>query len=147
MTASPSLEHLSLPHLQPTPPQVGATGDPVARPPAASPTGAGPIYSIRVATVADAPCALCRTATGSGPIGYRDERPICDLCLLEESQELGMALALIAVTRAYASVEPSSEEDRRQGLEVLGAFARIYERFAAKSGPARPILPFGSLDH
>ena len=148
MTASPSLELHSSLLLQTSPsPPAGAAGDPTTRRPAAPRAGVGPICSIRVATVADVPCALCGTATGSGPIGYRGERPICDLCLLEESNELGMVLALVAVARAYGSVEPSSDEEQQQGLAILGAFTRIYERFAAKFGPARPILPSDKLGH
>ncbi len=120
--------------------------DPAADPSEADLSGgakpaAEPAYSIRLATDAGAPCRLCAAETGSGPVGYRGEEAICDLCLLEDSPALGMVLALVAVTRAYGSVEPASTDEQRQGLDVLGAFARIYERVAAKSGPARRILP------
>ncbi len=100
-----------------------------------------PVYSIRVATDPGSPCRLCASETGSGPVGYRGEEPVCDLCLLENSPELGILLAVVAVTRAYGSVEIASTADRRDALNELGAFARIYERIAARSGPARLILP------
>ncbi len=98
---------------------------------------AGPVYSIRLATEPGAPCRLCAAETGSGPVGYRGDEPICDLCLLEDAPVLGMVLALVAVVRAYASVVPASTDERRGALNELGAFARIYEAFAAKSGPMR----------
>lgn len=99
------------------------------------------VYSIRVATDPGSPCRLCAAETGSGPVGYREEEPVCDLCLLENSPELGMLLAVAAVTRACGSVEIASAADRRDALNELGAFARIYERIAARSGPARLFLP------
>ena len=81
-------------------------------------------YSIRVATNPGKLCGQCG-------------EPICDMCLLEGCHELGMVLAVIAVARAYASVDPHQVNERREALEELGAFVRIYERFAAKSGPPR----------
>ncbi len=120
--------------------------DPAADPSGADPSGGAklatkPGYSIRLATDAGAPCRLCAAETGSGPVGYRGEEAICDLCMLEDSKELGMVLALVAVARACASVELTSDADRRLADAELGSFARIYETFAAKSGPARRILP------
>ncbi len=119
--------------------------DPAGKP---SCTGAAPepVYSIRVAEAAGA-CAHCGEPTGTGPVGYDGDQAICDLCFLERSKVLGMVLALIAVTRACARVELRSSQDRHAADAELGAFARIYERFAAKSGPARWILPrlFGHL--
>ena len=119
----------------------GLEGGPAAGTTGAVRTALEPPYSIRVAIDAGAPCAVCGTATGSGPVGYHGEEAICDLCLLEGSSQLGMVLALIAVVRAYASVEVTSDADRRDALAELGAFARIYETFAAKSGPARRFPP------
>ncbi len=94
-------------------------------------------YSIRVATNPGTLCGQCAEPTGAGPIGCLDDEPICDMCLLEGSHELGMVLAVIAVARAYASIDPGQVRERREALEELGAFVRIYERFAAKSGPPR----------
>ena len=65
----------------------------------------------------------------------KKDAAICDLCLLEGSHDLGMVLAAVAVTRAYASMGGTPEE-RQAALEELGAFARVYERVAAKSWPA-----------
>ncbi len=41
------------------------------------------------------------------------------------------------MTRAYATVKGASLEEREDALRELGAFARVYEAFAAKSWPAR----------
>ncbi len=107
---------------------------------AAAKPATGPVYSIRLAAAPGAPCRLCAAETGSGPVGYRGDEPICDLCLLEEAPALGMVLAVVAVVRAYGSVELAPTDERRDALNELGAFARIYETFAAKSGPMRWIL-------
>ena len=97
-----------------------------------------PLYSIRVADNPGTVCAACRQQeTGTGPVGYRDDSPICDLCLLEGNHELGMVLAVVAVTRAYASVKNATLDERQEALRELGAFARVYEAVAAKSWPAR----------
>ena len=97
-----------------------------------------PLYSIRVADNPGTLCAACgKQETGAGPVGYRDDDPICDLCLLEGSHELGMVIAVVAVVRAYASVKDAPLEERQEALQELGAFARVYETFAAKSWPAR----------
>ena len=142
MTHPPTPE-LRSPHPRsafPTPPAAVEAGPKADDSGTANPA-ADPFYSIRFATDAGAPCARCGEATGSGPVGYHGDQAICDLCLLEGSHELGMVLALVAVTRAYGSVEDPSSEEQRQGLRILGAFARIYESFAAKAGPARRIVP------
>lgn len=94
-------------------------------------------YSIQVARSPGVLCAECAEPTGAGPIGCLDDEPICDMCLLEGCHELGMVLAVIAVARAFASINPRQVNERREALEELGAFVRIYERFAAKSGPPR----------
>lgn len=75
--------------------------------------------------------------SAAGPTGHIGPDPICDLCLLESSKELGMVMALVAVTRTFGAYEPISVEDGLAAQAELGAFARIYERFAARSGPAR----------
>ena len=98
---------------------------------------AEPRYSIRVAENPGAPCAACQQQkTGAGPVGYLDERPICDMCLLEGSSDLGMLLAVVAVNRVYAATGGEHEE-RQLALEELGAFARIYHHIASKSWPVR----------
>ena len=94
-------------------------------------------YSIQVANSPGTLCAKCAEPTGAGPIGCLDDEPICDMCLLEGCHELGMVPAVIAVARAYASIDPRQMNERREALEELGAFVRIYERFASKSGPPR----------
>ena len=100
-------------------------------------------YSIRVATSPGTPCAECHAPTGAGPIGCLDDAAVCDRCLIEGCPELGMVLALIAVTRAYATIELQEADERQEALEELGTFAHLYERFAAKAGPHRKfrILP------
>lgn len=96
-------------------------------------------YSIRLPQPPGmARCARCRVRfSAAGPTGYAEDSPICDMCLLEGSQDLGMVLALVAVVRAFGAVQPASRADYDEALSELGAFARIYESFAVKSGPPR----------
>ncbi len=97
-----------------------------------------PLYSIRVADSPGTLCAACgKQETGAGPVGYLDDEQICDLCLLEGSTDLGLAMAMIAVARAYASIGVGTSKEHQGALEELGAFARIYHRIASKSWPAR----------
>ncbi len=110
-------------------------GDPRPRPQALPETvkAEEPRYSIRIAKTPGT-CAVCRKHdTGIGPVGYSGEEPICDLCLLGESTDLGMILALIAVVRAYGSIK-SGEPD---ALNELGFFARLFHQIASKSSPVR----------
>lgn len=105
---------------------------------------AEPVYSIRIAAL-DESCGACRQPfSGSGPIGHRDDEPICDTCLFEGAAELGMALALISVSRTFARLDLRSLEDRQEPLRLLGIFARVYECFAAKAGPPR-IFPIPEM--
>lgn len=84
---------------------------------------------------------LCRRCRGelrlAGPTGYHRGSPVCDPCLLEGCPPLGMVLALVAVTRTFGGLEEVVGAEADEALEELGAFARIYERFAAASGPPR----------
>ena len=92
-----------------------------------------PLYSIRINDSPGSTCAACRKQeTGEGPVGYMGDDPICDLCLLERSTDLGLLLAISAVSRAYA--ESAAEPE---ALNELGVFARIYHRIASKSWAAR----------
>jgi len=94
-------------------------------------------YSVRVADQPCAPCFTCSQPTGHGPVGYRGDAPICDTCLLETSTPLGLTLALVAVTRAFALGGSGDSQDASMALAELGAFARIFERIASTWGPAR----------
>ncbi len=94
-------------------------------------------YSIRVASDPGTPCVICGEATGAGPVGYRGEDPICDRDLLESCHVLGMVMALVAVARASAAAMMEHPEAGQDAMKEVGAFIRIYERFAAKSGPPR----------
>ncbi|MEM6797495.1 MAG: hypothetical protein AAF725_26240, partial [Acidobacteriota bacterium] len=76
-----------------------------------------------------------------GPTGFQDERPLCDLCMLHREGQLGMVLALIAVTRSYGSASPASVSQERADTSELMAFARIYEAFASSFAPFRPVHP------
>ncbi len=94
-------------------------------------------------------CAACgEEFTGGGPLGHRDEDPVCDLCLFDGSPELGMVTALISVTRAFAAIHARAAGAGLEALEQLAFFARVYELVAAKSGPRRilPLLDLGSED-
>ena len=97
-------------------------------------------YNIRITENPGAVCAACGLQkTGAGPVGHLDEEPICDLCLLEGSGNLGLLLALAAVARAYATTDRAVAE-HEEALDELGGFARIYHRVASKSWPARIFL-------
>ena len=105
-----------------------------------TPAAAGPepVYTIRAAPGRQVSCASCgRSFAGYSPVGCSDDEPVCDLCLLEGDNELGMVLALVSVVRAYATVAGAVAETRLEPLLELDLFARVYERFAAKIGPPR----------
>ncbi len=94
-------------------------------------------YSIRVTESPGALCVACGSHdTGAGPVGFLDEEPICDLCLLEASPDLGLLLGVAAVNRAYAQGSGSPAE-QQEALEELGACARIYHGVASRSWPLR----------
>lgn len=98
-----------------------------------------PLYSIRLVQGPGGLCTNCgKQQTGSGPVGFCDDDPICDLCLLQGTSALGMVLAVISVIRAYANARGTAEE-WQAALEEVGAFARIYERIAIKTSPPRII--------
>ena len=95
-----------------------------------SPTPSTASASPRVLAACAPPAASRRP--GSGPVGYIDHEPICDLCLLERSTDLGLMLATIAVVRTYAATGGTAEE-RQDAVHELGVFTRIYHRVASKS--------------
>ncbi|NJL27047.1 MAG: hypothetical protein HC897_03770 [Thermoanaerobaculia bacterium] len=97
-----------------------------------------PRFSIRLAERGGVECSICGELTGSGPVGCSDDEPICDRCLIEGCHELGMVLALVAVTRGVARLEPPTEQQAREALDQLGNFAKLYEQIAARLGPPRP---------
>lgn len=102
------------------------------------------IYSIRLPDrIGEVRCARCGTRfRAAGPTGHADELPICDLCLLECEEELGMVLALISVVRAYASMPYGSAREHWEALEEVGAFSHIFERVAmTRSGSGRIFRP------
>ena len=102
------------------------------------PPSEGPVYCIRDAAAPDATCADCgERITGSGPVGYRDDEPVCDPCLIDGNTILGMVLALVAVNRCYGAMTRGRGEEFREALEQVGMFARVYECIAAKAGPIR----------
>lgn len=117
-------------------------GDPTlhCRLPAQHPARAQPLYSIRVPRQpAEVECPHSRkTFWAVGPTAYENDQPISDLAMLDGCRELGMLLALAAVTRAFGAVSLAAPEVGREALYQLAAFARVYETFAAKSGPRRP---------
>ncbi len=93
-----------------------------------------PLYSIRVADSPGTLCAACGKQE-TGPVGYLGEEPVCDLCLLERTTDLAMIIALVSVTRAYASIGADTSEAHQDAMAC--AFARIYHRIASKSWAAR----------
>jgi len=83
-------------------------------------------------------CPRCDTLfLAAGPTGHEAGRPICDLCLLEGSHELGVLLALASTARIFGAFETEDAAEYEQALGDYGAFARIYEVIAARSGPPR----------
>lgn len=102
------------------------------------------IYSIRLPDHAgEVECARCDVRfRASGPTGHADELPVCDLCLLECEEELGMVLALVSVSRLYATMHYNSPREHWEALEEVGAFAHIFEQVAmSRSGPGRIFHP------
>ena len=97
------------------------------------------LYSIRFPEQpGETRCPRCGDRfRAAGPTGHVNDEPICDLCLLECEENLGMVLALVAVVRVYSAEQFESAEEHWEALEEVGAFARIYERSAARSGPPR----------
>lgn len=84
-------------------------------------------------------CGDCRgQLLAAGPVGYRGATPLCDRCLLERSESLGMVLALVSVARSFATIPEDPAEAVQEALFELGAFARIYELVAAREAPPRP---------
>ncbi|MEM9599039.1 MAG: hypothetical protein AAGD06_32525 [Acidobacteriota bacterium] len=99
--------------------------------------GRGSVYSIQYRSVAGTPCALCGTPTGMGPVGHWDDEPICDRCLFERSTDLGMVLALVAITRTFAGEVERRPESWDEALKDLGAFAQIFGHVVKRWGPPR----------
>lgn len=98
------------------------------------------LFSIRVPPQsAIVNCELCaKPFSAQGPTGYYDDRPICDACLLEQENQLGMLMALAIFTRSYARLAATEGEAAAEAAVEMLAFARIYELFAARFCPARP---------
>lgn len=100
------------------------------------------VYSIRLPDHPGATaCARCgERFRAAGPTGHANDEPICDLCLIECEEQLGMVLALITISRSYGGERHETPEEHWEALEELGAFVRIYEQVAARCGPPRLIL-------
>ncbi len=103
-------------------------------------------YAIRVLRSPGVPCATCGAETGMGAVGHDGDDPVCDRCLLEQCEPLGMLLALVAVTRAYATTGTNEPDAARESLVELGGFARIFEHVIAKWGPPRLVTPRNDRD-
>ncbi len=99
-------------------------------------------YSIRVPEdPGEAECSRCGDPfPAAGPTGYANNDPICDLCLLECEEKLGMVLALVSVARAFAVSRSEAAGEHWEALEELGVFTRVYELVATRSGPPRMIV-------
>ena len=138
--ANCSATHRRLPTegaLAPSPQQPEADPAPLPAAQSRSTETDAPLYSIRVAENPGILCTACgNQETGAGPVGYLDDEPICDLCLLERNTDLGLLVAMTAVARAYAATDGTPDE-RQEALAELGVFARIYHRIASQSWPAR----------
>lgn len=97
-------------------------------------------YSIRMPlSPRQTHCPHCRRSFRvAGPTGYEESGPICDVCLFERAEDLGLLLALASAVRAFASYRTDDGEIYSQALDELGSVARLYERLAARCGPPRP---------
>ena len=120
--------------------------DPEERYPGSEPAALG--YCIRVPSrVESLPCPSCgRMFRVAGPTGFLGPHPICDGCLLNGDRRLGMVLTMIAVCRRYGGLIPADAAEEQLHQRELLAFARVYERFAARSGPPRPWADFLAED-
>ena len=98
-------------------------------------------YSIRITEEADTPCAICSEPAGSGPVGHFEDSPICDRCLDEGCQDLGMILALITAARIHDSLVRQHPDEQAVHLETLSAFIASFGRFATRWGPIRSVQP------
>ncbi len=96
-------------------------------------------YSIRVAEKPGVPCAICECPTGVGPVAYRDDEPICDLCALDVCVDLGLVLAMVAVSRAFGAVPAWEREASQEGLAQPGAFSRVFELAMGKRWERRGV--------
>lgn len=102
--------------------------------------------SIRVPSPSTiARCEFCgKIFPAQGPTGYYEERPICDRCLLEHENQLGMIMALGLFTRTYARLAAEGGMHASDAATEMLAFAKVYELFADAFGPPRP-LDFAGL--
>lgn len=100
--------------------------------------------SVRIPPTPDiVTCPRCSARLfAGGPTGFQGDDPICDACLLEAAPELGMVLVLVAMARLFGGPPPTKDEGGRVSLVELGAFARVYERFAAERSPTRGLGSF-----
>lgn len=91
-------------------------------------------------TVSQRFCGMCQQPLlVAGPTGFLGDKPVCDICMLEHNEPLGMALVLMAVARAYGAAYPESTSEEDRSRVELMAFVRLYQSHAARSGPSRPI--------
>jgi len=101
-------------------PPEGASGDSVR-------------YSVQINQTPGSLCVACKTnPSAEGPVGYFNNAPVCDICLLLGAKELGMLVALAVLVRAFADDDansPPAESD--ESLSLLVLFARIYDRQAS----------------
>ncbi len=84
-----------------------------------------PLYNIGVSEKPGTSYAFCSKQEASArPVGYMDDEPICDLCLLELATDLDPLLVAVSVVRVYAT-SSGTPEQHAEALEEFGAFARI----------------------
>lgn len=112
-------------------------------------------YTIRLpATPGPTLCSDCgRSFVATGPVGHANGEVRCDLCFLQACNPLGMVLAVVTMVRGIGAIPPPHGPMERSALEralaELYAFARIYERHAARWGPRRAdfVLPEKERKH
>ncbi len=95
------------------------------------------LYSIRNLTEQENTCTCCDTALGPGPTGFRDNEPLCELCMIDDSPRLGIVLMLVAMARAC------TQGHRRYPaapifVGQLMVFARLFDNVFRREGiPSR----------
>ncbi len=94
-------------------------------------------------------CPVCSAElVASGPTGYWNETPICDVCMYKVARPLGATLSLIAVARNFARQEYKEKRTLLKAAAEVCVFAELYEQWLAPLGPPRlalAITPLGML--
>lgn len=85
-------------------------------------------------------CEVCAEDVGRGPIGWvHGKGPMCDACLTEKNQHLGMVLIMANLVREFGQRISADADEDLHLMAILMSMARLYAASAAKSWPHRPL--------